>query len=247
MPTIYKTDSNTRKSNTIIINNSTSRGESNSYNGNSNIDCYIWGNHFNGITNIDGDIELKGSDIIITKDSDDDEEFGGNLIADNVESDSMYAKEHLYVNDPSDNQKKDILELIEDYDDRIKTNTSDIVILKDKLDYFDLSTLNFPSVSQPQDITITNFYTTINYDYSADNFQVFNLNVTDSYLFGKPLTINLYTKQTYVNRIDITVNGDSIVSIPLSESKNVSVTLIIPSAFASSNEITYNILNNKTT
>ncbi len=68
------------------------------------------------------------------------EEGGGNLDVElkitskEVESDNIFAKEHLYIPHPTTKVKTDIVELLKGYDSRISTNTTNIASNKTDID-----------------------------------------------------------------------------------------------------------------
>lgn len=126
-----------------------------------NINCSLWGNDFDGSKDIDGSMVING-DVIIGFDDDDydpddyiDEDEDGNeiqlelpkgdltvqgtitcntkVLSKDVEADTVYAKEHMYVTNPADSQKTDIIDLLKDYNDRITTNANNIAINKSNI------------------------------------------------------------------------------------------------------------------
>lgn len=58
----------------------------------------------------------------------------GNIYCKELEANDVYAKNHLYINDPQDNQKKDVVDIIKDYNERITSNTDRIETLEEKVD-----------------------------------------------------------------------------------------------------------------
>ena len=121
-------------------------GDSSSSSGVSSIDRVLWGQNDNG-EDIDGSMWVNGSLYLgeIDYGSEDDEETTtdagdifvddaetGSLIADAlVQSRDMYCKEHPYITYPITNGKKtDLRELFDGFDERIKTNTTNIATNK---------------------------------------------------------------------------------------------------------------------
>ena len=116
--------------------------DSSSSSGGVSIDRVLWGQNDNG-EDIDGSMWINGSLYLgaIDYGSEDDEETTtdagdifiddaetGSLIADAlVQSRDMYCKEHPYITYPITNGKKtDLRELFNGFDERIKTNTTNI-------------------------------------------------------------------------------------------------------------------------
>lgn len=123
-----------------------SSGTSSSSGGVSSLDRVLWGQNDNG-EDIDGSMWVNGSLYLgeIDYGSEDDEEATtdtgdifvdnaetGSLIADAlVQSRDMYCKEHPYITYPITNGKKtDLRELFNGFDERIKTNTTNIATNK---------------------------------------------------------------------------------------------------------------------
>lgn len=118
------------------------------------LDRTIWGQKDEG-DDIDGSMVVNGNisiNCIIppsydeeVDDSDDGEdeeveEGGGNLnvelkiTSNEVESNDIYAKSHLYIPHPSTKAKTDIVELLKGYDSRITNNTTNIAANKAEID-----------------------------------------------------------------------------------------------------------------
>ena len=185
--------------------------DSSSSSGGVSIDRVLWGQNDNG-EDIDGSMWINGSLYLgaIDYGSEDDEETTtdagvfvddaetGSLIADAlVQSRDMYCKEHTYITYPITNGKKtDLRELFNGFDERIKTNTTNIETNKTNIA---ANTTEITKLKSRVSTNETNIKTnTTNISTNATNIKNLDKRVTTN-------TTNISTNATNITSIDTRV------------------------------------------
>ena len=188
--------------------------DSSSSSGGVSIDRVLWGQNDNG-EDIDGSMWINGSLYLgaIDYGSEDDEETTtdagdifiddaetGSLIADAlVQSRDMYCKEHPYITYPITNGKKtDLRELFNGFDERIKTNTTNIATNKTNIA---ANTTEITKLKSRVSTNETNIKTnTTNISTNATNIKNLDKRVTTN-------TTNISTNTTNITGIDTRVTA----------------------------------------
>ena len=212
----------TNKYNSAKVNLSTRTGvstgsissDSSSSSGGVSIDRVLWGQNDNG-EDIDGSMWINGSLYLgaIDYGSEDDEETTtdagdifiddaetGSLIADAlVQSRDMYCKEHPYITYPITNGKKtDLRELFNGFDERIKTNTTNIATNKTNIA---TNTTEITKLKSRVSTNETNIKTnTTNISTNATNIKNLDKRVTTN-------TTNISTNTTNITGLDTRVTA----------------------------------------
>ena len=186
--------------------------DSSSSSGGVSIDRVLWGQNDNG-EDIDGSMWINGSLYLgaIDYGSEDDEETTtdagdifiddaetGSLIADAlVQSRDMYCKEHTYITYPITNGKKtDLRELFNGFDERIKTNTTNIATNTTNIA---ANTTEITKLKSRVSTNETNIKTnTTNISTNATNIKNLDKRVTTN-------TTNISTNATNITSIDTRV------------------------------------------
>ena len=186
--------------------------DSSSSSGGVSIDRVLWGQNDNG-EDIDGSMWINGSLYLgaIDYGSEDDEETTtdagdifiddaetGSLIADAlVQSRDMYCKEHPYITYPITNGKKtDLRELFNGFDERIKTNTTNIATNTTNIA---ANTTEITKLKSRVSTNETNIKTnTTNISTNATNIKNLDKRVTTN-------TTNISTNATNITSIDTRV------------------------------------------
>ena len=188
--------------------------DSSSSSGGVSIDRVLWGQNDNG-EDIDGSMWINGSLYLgaIDYGSEDDEETTtdagdifiddaetGSLIADAlVQSRDMYCKEHPYITYPITNGKKtDLRELFNGFDERIKTNTTNIATNKTNIA---TNTTEITKLKSRVSTNETNIKTnTTNISTNATNIKNLDKRVTTN-------TTNISTNTTNITGLDTRVTA----------------------------------------
>lgn len=211
-------------SNSNSSDNNSNTGDTTTRGTSPDLDRKIWGQYdegddIDGHMTVNGDVHIK---VIVPPtyepDEDDDplygdedgddiesDEGGGNLFVElgikagkEIEGQSIYAKEFLYVPHPSTKVKTDIMELFKDWDDRITANKTEIDNLKSRV-----TTIEGDVTNIKNDIkNIKGDITTINTTLSTLNTNITNLTTTVNNL---STTVNDHS--TRITNIENTITG----------------------------------------
>ena len=219
---------------------SISSDSSSSSSGGVSIDRVLWGQNDNG-EDIDGSMWINGSLYLgeIDYGSEDDEETTtdagdifvddaetGSLIADAlVQSRDMYCKEHPYITYPIVGGKKtDLRELFNGFDERIKTNTTNIATNKTNISTnatnIAANTAEITKLKSRVTVNETNIKTnTTNISTNATNIKNLDERVTTN-------TTNISTNTTNITGIDTRVTALETNVTDLSTSVSTNTTNI---------------------
>ena len=239
--------------------------DSSSSSGGVSIDRVLWGQNDNG-EDIDGSMWVNGSLYLgaIDYGSEDDEEDTtdagvfvddaetGSLIADAlVQSRDMYCKEHPYITYPITNGKKtDLRELFNGFDERIKTNTTNIATNKTNISTnatnIAANTTEITKLKSRVTVNETNIKTnTTNISTNATNIKNLDKRVTTNTTNIKTNTTNITGLDTRVTKLETNVT-DLSTSVSTNTTNISTNTTDITNLKTSVSTNTTNIATNKT-